>query len=83
MAKISAGAGLGIKLTIGAYQNIDPSFWVSWEEEVEDGLSDEDKLKRTKEIIDICRQECEDRIDEDIEKITETKIFSKLPKRSK
>lgn len=83
MAKISAGAGLGIKLTIGPYQNIDPNFWISWEEEVDDTMTDEGKLKRTKQILDICRQECEDRIDEDIEKVTEEKIFAKLQKKGK
>jgi len=80
LAKISAGAGIGIKLTTGAYQNVDPSFWITWEEEVPDSMSDADKLKRTKEIVDICRQECEDRIDEDIEKLTGNKAFANLSK---
>ena len=83
MAKIIAGAGLGIKLTIGPYQNIDPNFYLQWEEEVSDTLTDAQKLKRSQEILSICRQECEDRIDEDIENVTEKKIFSQLPKKGK
>ena len=81
MAKITAGAGLGIKLQFAKFQSLEPSFWIGMEEEVPDDWTLEQKLERAKEIQSVCRQEIEDKIDEDISKIFDEKVFDVIRKK--
>ena len=46
-------------------------------------MSDKEKMERTQEILTVCREEVERRIDEDIMNVTEQKIFANLPKNKK
>jgi len=83
MAKVTGGASLGVKLSITQYENLNPSYWAGWEEEVPEDWTDEQKRARIREIHRMCRGDVEELIDEDAEDLANIRIFMHLDKTGK
>ena len=66
---------------MGNYQSLDVNYWCSWSEEMPAETTDEQKMARIQEVLDVCRKEVERRIDEDILDVTERKVFANISKK--
>jgi hypothetical protein len=80
LKEVNAGASLSLKLSLpqNQYENADYGYYAGFKETVPDELTEEECNEVALTMIERARKLLEDKIDEDLHKHRDVKIFSKL-----